>query len=177
MKRSGLILYGAPATGKDTITSALSQLDARFRLFERLKSGPGRTVGYRMTDDAELDRLARSDELVWINERYGARYAIDRPGLEILVGADLVPVIHAGQPEVIDALRSAVPDVEWTVVQLQCDLETATARIIDRGTGDIAERLAARDATPTISADLTVHTDSVEPDAAARLILTAQSRC
>ncbi|MEV4153679.1 AAA family ATPase [Nocardia salmonicida] len=174
---AGVILYGAPATGKDTITSELSQLDSRYRLFQRLKSGPGRTVGYRMIDDVALDHLRQAGDLVWSNERYGARYAIDRPGLASLVTAGLIPVVHAGQPEVIDAVRTALPEVEWTVVQLQCDEQTATARIVARETGDVAERLAARSETPTISADLTVHTDSVEPVEAARLIVTAQGCC
>ncbi|WP_063004654.1 hypothetical protein [Nocardia salmonicida] len=167
---SGLILYGAPATGKDTVTAALSRLDPRYRLFERLKSGTGRTVGYRMTDDAELDHLEEVGLLVWANTRYGARYAIDRPGLDELIASDVIPVIHAGQPQVIDAVRDARPDVEWTVVQLRCDADTAQARIIARQTGDVAERVATGQATPPINADLTIDTDSVDPDQAAQTI-------
>ncbi|TDP32326.1 kinase [Nocardia ignorata] len=167
---SGVILYGAPATGKDTVTQALSLLDTRYRLFERLKAGAGRTTGYRMTDEHELDRLESAGLLVWQNSRYSARYAIDRPGLDELTQAGLVPVVHAGQPEVIEAVRTATPNVEWTVVQLVCDPETAKARIIARRTGDVAERLAAGAATPTISADLTINTDCLEPNEAARQI-------
>ncbi|PKV77314.1 guanylate kinase [Nocardia fluminea] len=171
---SGLILYGAPATGKDTVTRALSRIDARYRLFERLKSGPGRTSGYRMTDSAEIDRLGDAGLLIWVNARYDARYAIDRPGLDELIAPDVIPVIHAGQPEVIDAVRNARPDVQWTVVQLRCDADTAQARIIARDTGDVAERIATGQATPTINADITIDTDSVEPDEAAQTILFRQ---
>ncbi|MFD6450412.1 kinase [Nocardia sp. NPDC060220] len=170
--KSGLILYGAPATGKDTVTEALSRIDDRYRLFERLKSGPGRTKGYRMIDADELDRLAEAGQLVWVNARYGARYAIDRHGLEALIEADLIPVIHAGQPKVIPAVREATPNVKWTVVQLECDVDTAKSRIIARGTGDDVLRLAARDATPTIDADLTVDTSAVGPDDIAQSIHT-----
>ncbi|WP_405149387.1 kinase [Nocardia salmonicida] len=123
-----------------------------------------------MTDDAELDRLEEAGLIVWANQRYGARYAIDRPGLDKLVSAGLIPVVHAGQPQVIDAVRSATPDLAWTVVQLTCDRDTAETRIIARRTGDVAERLAARAATPTIDADLTIDTGTVDPNDAANRI-------
>ncbi len=168
--RSGIVLYGAPATGKDTVTEALSRLDARYCLFERLKAGTGRTTGYRMTDERELDRLETAGLLVWQNRGYGSRYAIDRPELERLVTAGLVPVVHAGQPGVIDAVRIAMPSVEWTVVQLRCSADVARTRIASRNTGDDDERLAIHAATPTIRADLTIDTGAVEPDEAAQLI-------
>ncbi|MEU3014698.1 kinase [Nocardia asteroides] len=168
--KAGLILYGGPATGKDTVTRALIRLDDRYRLFERLKAGPGRTEGYRMTDSANLERLEGAGELVWVNSRYGARYAIDKRSLAALATDSSIPVVHAGQPQVIAALRGAMPDVKWTVVQLQCATDTARQRIADRATGDDVERLAARKETPSIPADLTIDTDRVQPYEAAQLI-------
>ncbi|MFC6013177.1 kinase [Nocardia lasii] len=123
-----------------------------------------------MTNDAELDRLEKAGLLIWANSRYGARYAIDRPGLDDLVAANLIPVVHAGQPQVIDAVRAATPQVGWTVVQLHCDADIAQARIIARQTGDVDERLAASVETPTISANLTIDTGAVTPEEAAREI-------
>ncbi|MEV6225367.1 kinase [Nocardia fluminea] len=123
-----------------------------------------------MTNDAELDHLEEAGQIVWGNQRYGARYAIDRPGLDKLVSAGLIPVVHAGQPQVIDAVRSATPDLAWTVVQLTCDQVTAETRIIARQTGDVAERLAVRAATPTIDADLTINTATMDPEEAAHRI-------
>ncbi|MGW5318932.1 kinase [Nocardia thailandica] len=167
MNSIGLVLYGAPATGKDTITAALNQRSERFRLFERLKVGGGRNVGYRMTDTAELDRLENTGQLIWVNERYGARYAIDRPGLAQILSDGYVPVVHAGQPGVIKALRASMPEVRWIVVQLVTDLKTATARIKARNTGDTAERLQAREATPRIEAHATLDTATLSPEEAA----------
>ncbi|MFI5501768.1 kinase [Nocardia asteroides] len=174
--KSGVILFGGPATGKDTVTRALSRLDARYRLFERLKAGPGRTEGYRMTDSSELERLDLAGELVYVNSRYGARYAIDKPTLTALATEGFIPVVHAGQPQVIDALREAMPDIHWTVVQLQCTTETARRRIADRATGDDSERLAAREETPSILADLTIDTDHIQPAQAADLIADRAAR-
>ncbi|MEU7769654.1 kinase, partial [Nocardia sp. NPDC049190] len=111
-----MILYGGPATGKDSITAALSTIDTRFRLFERLKVGPGRTRGYRMTTPEVLADLEASGDAIWANERYGARYVIDRPGLLEMFTAGLIPVVHAGQTGVIPAIREALPNTRWMVV-------------------------------------------------------------
>lgn len=168
----GLILYGAPAVGKDTVTKAVATADSRFRLFERLKAGPGRTAGYRMTTTSQLDRLARDGEIVWENSRYGARYAIDRATLLELVHDGFIPVVHAGQPEVIAAVRDATPNLSWVVVELRCSRPVAAARIIERSTGDSPARLKAWDQTPSLDiAELSIDTGDTQPDAAAARIL------
>ncbi|MGH2941284.1 MAG: hypothetical protein ACRDLN_00705 [Solirubrobacteraceae bacterium] len=41
----GVALYGPPASGKDTITRALTELDARYVHYLRLKAGSGRSDG------------------------------------------------------------------------------------------------------------------------------------
>ncbi|MGK5554002.1 hypothetical protein ACSNOI_20525 [Actinomadura kijaniata] len=43
--RSGIVLYGPPASGKDTITAASSALDDRYVYFHKLKVGAGRSAG------------------------------------------------------------------------------------------------------------------------------------
>lgn len=43
MNAAGVILYGPPGAGKDTVTAELVQQDPSYALFERLKAGPGRT--------------------------------------------------------------------------------------------------------------------------------------
>ncbi|WP_233429780.1 MULTISPECIES: phosphotransferase-like protein [Nocardia] len=166
-----MILYGAPASGKDTVTREIAKRDSAFRLFRRIKVGAGRTSGYRISSHAELARLREANQVIWENSRYGADYAIDRPGLVAMLDDGLIPVVHAGQTAVIDALRDAMPDTRWTVVQLQCSRSTAERRIIDRGTGDTAERLAAWDSTPVLDeADCTIDTDITSAEDAADMI-------
>ncbi|WP_229434816.1 AAA family ATPase [Nocardia farcinica] len=173
----GVLLYGPPASGKDTVTAALSKLDERFRLFQRLKDGPGRTAGYRMVSAEQFDRLAKDGGLVWTNTRYRARYAIDRAELMNMVDSGVIPVVHAGQPAVIAAVTQATPHVSWLVVALCTDRETARTRIEARATGDAAERLAAWDETePLPSAHLQIDTAVTSPDAAAAAIHAAISR-
>ncbi|TQS03808.1 guanylate kinase, partial [Microbispora hainanensis] len=42
----GVVLYGPPASGKNTITAAMHRHDPRFRLLPKLKVGAGRADGY-----------------------------------------------------------------------------------------------------------------------------------
>jgi guanylate kinase len=165
----GIVFYGPPAAGKDTVTTALTALDPMCVPFRRLKSGPGRTAGYRMASNREIDRLREAGELLWENRRYGAGYFVDRSSmaLELTRG---YPVLHLGQPEAITAMRSAFPETRWLVVYLWCPREVAESRILARGTDDARARLQAWDATRPIAGDLTIDTSTISPAESARRI-------
>ncbi|WP_341718268.1 kinase [Micromonospora sp. FIMYZ51] len=166
----GVILYGPPAAGKDTVTTALHELDARFTLYQRMKVGPGRTTGYRITDAATLDQLHQRGEVVWENHRYGARYVVDRPSLVEQLSAG-VPVVHLGQRAAVAAVTAAVSDARWLVVYLWCPRDVAEQRIISRHTGDTAARLRAWDDTePLAERDLFLNTAEMSPRTAAEVI-------
>jgi guanylate kinase len=169
-----VVLYGPPAVGKDTITAALASVSDRYRLFPRLKAGPGRTAGYRMVAIDQLEALRRAGEILWENERYGAVYAVDRPELVAMLEHDQVPVLHLGQAAAVTVVTGAVLDVQWLVVSLTCPRSIAEGRIVQRDTGDTAARLAAYDATESLpDPDLTIDTSSVSPHCAAGKIHTA----
>jgi guanylate kinase len=160
-------MYGPPAAGKDTVTTALAALDRRYRLFPRLKLGKGRTTGYRLTTADEVAELRSAGEILWENERYGATYFVDHT---FLAGelSTAWPVLHLGQAPGIRAVRNAFRDAEWIVVHLWCPRAVAEQRVIARGTGDVAERMEAWDATKPIPDALFIDTSTVSaPDAAA----------
>ncbi|MGC5321716.1 kinase [Micromonospora arida] len=166
----GVILYGPPASGKDTVTAALHRLDRRYQQFQRLKAGPGRTAGYRMSTASELNALRTSGAVVWENRRYGAVYIIDAPGLRQQL-QEQIPVVHVGQVEAVDAVREAFPDARWIVVALTCPRAVAERRIVERQTGDTADRLTAWDETEAApAADLIIDTAESSPEVAARLV-------
>ncbi|MDP9798763.1 guanylate kinase [Catenuloplanes nepalensis] len=172
----GLILYGPPASGKDTITHALAELDPTISLFRRLKAGPGRTGTYRMTTEPEISHLRAAGDVIWENSRYDAVYVIDRPGLTdaLTIGT---PVVHLGQLPAIDALTKATPDTHWTVTYLWCPRDVAEARIVTRATGDTTARLRAWEETePVPEPDLFLNTAETLPADAAHAILNAMKR-
>jgi guanylate kinase len=171
----GIIFYGPPAAGKDTVTAALTALDPTCIPFQRLKSGPGRTVGYRMASSGEIDCLREAGELLWENHRYGAAYFVDRSFMTAELARGY-PVLHLGQPAAITAVRSAFPKTRWLVVYLWCPREVAESRILDRGTGDARARIQAWEATPPIAADLAIDTAAISATKSAHLILDAVKR-
>ncbi|MEW9513762.1 phosphotransferase-like protein [Streptomyces bacillaris] len=173
--RQGVILYGPPASGKDTVTTALNELSPRYAQFARLKVGSGKAVGYRMGTAQQLHELEAEGHLVYANSRYGNTYAIDRPGVDAAFAAG-VPVMHLGQ---VDGIRALVDGyrADWSVVLLWCPREVTEQRSAGRGDSDTAARLAAWDATredldthPGMTWDLTIDTTAAAPQDAARLI-------
>lgn len=170
-RRRGVVLYGPPASGKDTITAALTARDDRYQHSRPLKVGAGRTTGYRPTTAAALEQLRTAGALIWETHRYGAVYAIDHAGVTQLLAADAVPVLHLAEPAALPALAAAFPDVRWTTVALTCPRDVARARIEHRRTGDTGARLAAYDAfQPLPRTDVVIATDALTPSAAADLI-------
>ena len=166
----GVILYGPPAAGKDTITAALTHLDGRYSLFRRIKVGAGRVDGYRLTTAEEVKELREAGQVLWENSRYNALYVVDKPYLvaSLLRG---FPVVHVGQPEAVQAISSGVPDVAWLIVSVWCPRDVAASRIASRDTGDTAARLTAWDETPLLAApNLSLDTSTTSAIEAAQAI-------
>jgi guanylate kinase len=171
----GVVLYGPPAAGKDTVTAALVGLDPQYQQFARLKIGSGKAAGYRMGTLEELAALEAAGDVVYANRRYGNTYVIDRPGVNAAFAAG-VPVVHLGQVDGIRALVDGYP-ADWAVVLLWCERDVTAQRSKGRGDTDTQARLAAWDATredldahPDMVWDLTVDTMVTSPVESARLI-------
>lgn len=174
---AGVVLYGPPAAGKDTITRALCQRDDRFELYRRLKIGPGRTDPYRMITGEDLIRLQRQGGVVYRNHRYGAVYVTDEPTLRAIIDDGRFPVVHAGQPDAVAALRRSLPDCPWLVVSLWCPKPIARQRAEQRGSDDVAARMRAWDETePLADADLELETHLLTPAQAAATVVDAFTR-
>jgi guanylate kinase len=165
-----IIMYGPPASGKDTVSHALEALSPRYRMFRRLKVGGGRLDGYRVVTEQQLDALRAAGDIVWENRRYGARYAIDRPTLARAI-EDHIPLIHMGQTSGIDAVRRAFQDAYMLTVYLWCPPDVALTRLHERGSTDIDERMLAwHETEPLRRPDVIVPTATTTPARAAQII-------
>jgi guanylate kinase len=165
----GIILYGPPAAGKDTITRELVEASKSYALFRRLKIGGGRTEGYRLTTESAANNLRQIGDVLWENRRYGSTYLVDRSAISKELDRS-IPILHLGQPEGVRAVLDAYSAGTWIVVHLWCAPDIAARRIEARGTGDTAERLAVWYATPSIRADVEINTGEVSAQEAARRI-------
>ena len=125
----GVILYGPPAAGKDTVTKALTRLDNSYRLYRRLKVGPGLcSPGYRMTTLSHITTLRNAGSVVWETRRYHALYIVDRALLTDMLTV-CIPVVHVGQVGAVTAVTAALPPVNtvdycMTVVSSRCRCQT-----------------------------------------------------
>lgn len=176
---SGIVIYGPPASGKDTLTAALMELEPSFVQFARLKAGGGRTRGYRMVTHEQLHDLERAGGVIYRNDRYGNVYVIDRPSLDALFVAGRTPVVHLGQIAGIEALTNEYV-ADWLRVHLQCSREVSRQRSVLRGDADTAARLNAWDATaadlcrnPDYRWDLALRTDQLSVAEAAQAVIKA----
>ncbi|WP_330283572.1 phosphotransferase-like protein [Streptomyces sp. NBC_00588] len=174
--RQGILLYGPPAAGKDTITAALNELDGRYVPFARLKIGTGKTQGYRMGTPEQLAALEARGDVIYRNDRYGNIYVVDRPGLYQAMEGGRIPVVHLGQMVGMEQVTTLFP-AHWVRVLLWCPKETTAQRSPQRGDTDTAARLAAWDATeadlaahPRAQWELRVDTDTTAPREAAERI-------
>lgn len=166
-----VLLYGPPASGKDTVTAALIALGRGWLLFPMLKAGAGRTRGYRMTTGEYLAHLTRwSGEVLWSTRKYDATYVLDRSALTaFLVAEPCAPVVHLGHPDGIDTITATALD--WIVVALECPRDITEQRLRQRHAeatdleAVVVERLRAFDATPSLEqADLRFDTSTVSPE-------------
>lgn len=131
--RVGVLLYGPPAAGKDTITGALAELDVRYVPFTRLKIGTGKTHGYRMGTPEQLAALEARGDVVYRNDRYGNIYVVDRTGLDLAMEGGRAAVVRLGQMAGMEQVTALVPAL-WVRVLLWCAKETTARRSPQRGT-------------------------------------------
>jgi guanylate kinase len=164
-KPRGLILYGPPAAGKDSVTQALTDIDAGYQLLRKLKAGRGNQRGYRFRSAADLDRMESAGDLLYRSTRYGNEYAIDIRALDHVVGRGAVPIVHMGQLVGVTAVQSYAA-IRWHAVLLWCARGVALERVSQRGDRDATERGMAWDETradllsqPRFSFDLAIRTD------------------
>ncbi|MFF4344668.1 guanylate kinase [Kitasatospora sp. NPDC001540] len=177
--KTGIILYGPPASGKDTITAALIEQDPGLAQFARLKIGDGRSQGYRVGTPEQLHQLEASGGVIYRNDRYNNTYLIDRPGLDAVFAAGRTPIIHLGQIAGIGALTTGYP-ASWLTVQLSCPRHVTEQRSVLRGDTDTPARLAAWDATeadvlahPSVGWGLRLRTDRQSIEESAHVIIEA----
>lgn len=166
-----LVLFGPPASGKDTITTELHRQHEAFVLYRPMRSGPS-SDRYRLLV-AEAEPAA--GDVLHTLDRYERRYLFDRPEVDRLLVDGYIPVLHIGQLAGVKRVHAAYP--ASCLVQLVCRRQICEQRSRSRADIDLPARLTAWDETqadldahPGLAFTLTIDTETVTPDAAARRI-------
>jgi len=140
-QKSVLCLSGMPASGKDSVSSRLCELDNKFVWFRKHRGVDGEPKeGYfNITVSQFEEKIKRGDFVQW-HGRYGRYYGVDREELRLLLHQGKIPIIHIGRVDNFysfrDGLMADAADVRIVHVQLWESREC------------LKERIAKRDKTP-----------------------------
>ncbi len=115
MDKSIIVLSGMPASGKDTITSKLCEIDKRIIPFKKYRS-----VGcndklkdtYFNVSEEEFLEKAKKDDFLQYHSRYGRYYGIAKDTLFDCFSGGKTPVIHIGRIENYYMLKKNMPSFE-----------------------------------------------------------------
>jgi guanylate kinase len=160
VERTGsmVVLFGAPAVGKDSVTAALEGRESGFAHFIKHKRGSASRHGYTVVSEGELQTMRDEGRIVSEVERYGATYAIERTRLNASLATGKHVLIHSAEPREARLLR----DLGAILILLECTRETAATRLRLRDPSTVLERLAVWDRVES-------QLDELEPIARLRL--------
>ena len=180
-----VLLSGTPASGKDTITQKMGEINPRFALFKKHKSGLGgkKDGSYIHVDENAFDSLLASNEFIQHHTRYDRRYGVSLLELGKFFDMNIIPVIHVGKYENIASLVKS-RNLECYSILLMASRQTTKSRLAFRHPDDKEEqikRLTAYDEErrelselyaegKSIDIDLVVNTDRLSPGQSAAII-------
>lgn len=101
-----------PASGKDTITLALTQKYPQFIHFKKHKSGNAPLkASYNHVTQEEFFQEVKEGNFLQYNERYGNYYGIHKSYLKNVLESGKIPVIHFGKPSGFYKFREKL--IQW----------------------------------------------------------------
>lgn len=141
-----LLMSGTPASGKDTLSSLLVNINPRFRHFKKHRGSnqPKDDKTYIHVSLAQFLALTEEGEFVQFHSRYERGYGVSRTELERHWQQNEIPIIHVGKYENIAPFLKA--DLDASSVLLMVSLNETRKRLTERHRGDneeIEKRLAA----------------------------------
>lgn len=109
MKLTVILLSGTPASGKDTLTNKLTELDDRFVHFRKHKINTGGKLDdtYYLISKEAFDSMAENGEFIQYHYRYDRGYGVSKEELVRLNSIGKIPIIHVGKYENIAKFRDA----------------------------------------------------------------------
>lgn len=102
MDKTIIVISGAPASGKDTVTKELNKLNPRYVLLKKYRSinlnEKIKDCYYNITEKEFLTKIDNNDFLEY-HKRYNRYYGIAKITLNNMLNKDSIPIIHIGRIE------------------------------------------------------------------------------
>src|SRR5690554_6112528 len=104
-----LLVSGTPASGKDTVTKKLVELEPRFCHFKKHRSSdqPKNDGTYIHVSQDKFSSLLEQGEFLQHHYRYGRGYAVAKGELRKHWDKGEIPIIHVGKYENLLPFRNA----------------------------------------------------------------------
>ena len=115
MDKKILIFSGMPASGKDTVTDKLCEMDSHYTAFMKYKAvGPNDEIKntYYNISREEFEIKIKNGNFLQYHGRYGRYYGIAEDTLAGLLEKNLIPIIHIGRIENYYMLLKNMPEFE-----------------------------------------------------------------
>ncbi len=158
-----ILLSGAPASGKSTLTLALSQRDPSFAFVRKVKdSTDGAISEYDIITPGEFDDMINRGELLQWNMRYGRRYGLPAKAVDAILQQGKFAIIHIGRYDALKVLRTKFSTS--ASVLLWVDESVRLERLAARHVGDVSEMKAKIPAFRQELRDLSVEKAPLEFD-------------
>lgn len=156
MDKKVVVLSGMPASGKDTISDMICEMDKRFVPFKKHRSvgefDKKKDTYFNITQD-EFEKKIINGEFIQYHQRYGRYYGISEEVLLSYLQIDEIPIIHIGRIENYYSFLGNIVgfqkrnDLSLDVIHIQLweTAENLRERIVNREKDDeeAAKRIAA----------------------------------
>lgn len=115
MKKLVIVISGMPASGKDTISDKLHDVDQRYENFKKYRaigSEDKPKSSYYNVSVEEFENKVNKGDFLQYHGRYGRYYGIDKTVLVEMLNNDQIPIIHIGRIENYYTLLSNIKAFE-----------------------------------------------------------------
>lgn len=135
-----LLLIGTPASGKDTITRCLMDLNVGFSYFKKHKLSlhDKKDEKYFYVNEKKFEEMINKNIFIQHNARYGNKYGVSVFEMEKLWKENLTPIVHVGSYGDIKYFDS-LENIEITSVLLLVSEKETLQRLLQRHPQNHAE--------------------------------------
>jgi guanylate kinase len=142
MDKKIILISGAPASGKDTITNILVKTyPLKFVSFTKHRSIDNATLAkdtYINISEEDFENMISQNLFIQYHKRYGRYYGLSKEQMNLYLKDNLIPIIHTGKIENLKAIEENSPEKCFKIL-FWINEEEMYNRLIERHKNDKTE--------------------------------------